>query len=585
MIPELREALARTRVLVCGDSELQRALGEFADEFDVRLVDSYGALLPAMDAARFDVAVVASDGRDAPQILRRARERHPYARLLVVAEPKDRNAVNLLLEGVVDALLERPVVRQELLNALLGTGTRRAVESAPNPILVVSPESRDEPSLAAILGAAGLSTRSANSTDAALDALEHNPGIPLCVVDLDHPAVDWLSFLMQVHARSRCELLAVIPRNADTRISGALYHGGDCVSRPLRPDELVRRARRLYDRWMEREERESHDHAAPSVWIASRNPLMRRTLGLIESIAPTEATVCLRGELGVGKEMLARLLHDWSARAQRPFVAVNCGAMHDSLLDSELFGQDRDPLTGVVRLRRGLVELAQGGTLLLDEIDELSVGMQAKVLRLLEDREFVRIGGVEMLRSDVRVIASTHQSLEALVQQGRFDRNLYRWVMQVPLPVPPLRERIDDIPELATFLLRRIAKAYGRPIPRFSPTVIPKLLRHSWPGNVGELENALELALMRSAGTELRDVEVGPRASTWHGLSDVVFDPEGTVVDQAPLMGKQTLVALLFRHRGNAKAGSAAAALDRRTLYGQLHAFHIDPLGFQGTFE
>jgi DNA-binding NtrC family response regulator len=325
---------------------------------------------------------------------------------------------------------------------------------------------------------------------------------------------------------------------------------------------------------VERREREQQDTAAPSVWIASRSPMMRRTLGLVESVAPTETTVCMRGEVGVGKEVLARLLHEWSPRGSAPMCSVNCATFPESQLDAEIFGIDRDPLSGAVRQRRGLVELAAGGTLFLDEIDALSVGMQTKVLQMLEDREFVRIGGVEVLHADLRIIASTSRSLEALVQQGRFDRNLYRWLMQVPLPVPPLRERPDDIPELATFLLRRIARAQGRPAARFSTAVVPKLLRHEWPGNVTELEQVLARALARSGGTEVRELDPASLAHAFRTQRD----PEATAVDLSPLQDPTSFAVLLLAARGNAKTAAAIAGVDRGAFYARLVAMQADPL-------
>jgi DNA-binding NtrC family response regulator len=576
-------AASRSRVLVCGDPELHETISGMASAVDLRLVDSYAALIEALGGGTIDVAIVASDGRDAPQVLRQARATCPRTRLLIVAEPKDRAAVRVLLEGVVDGLLERPVDREELLHSLMGVGAVLGAPAVPrSPVILVASTQRDDPSLPEVLAQAGLEPHVVDDADGALDVLERSSGSPLVVLDLESASVDWLPFLVQLGSRTRADLLAVVPTAAEPHIGfPGLFRGTDCAARPLRSEDFARRARRLYDRVVERDERDPREVAAPSVWVASRNPLMRRTLGLIESIAPTEATVCLRGEMGIGKEMLARLMHDWSARSTSPFLGVNCGALYETLLDAEVFGQDRDPVTGAVRLRRGLVELAAGGTLFLDEIDALSVGMQSKVLRLLEDREFVRIGGVEVLHSDVRIIAATSQSLESLVQQGRFDRNLYRWVMQVPLPVPPLRERSDDVPELATFLLRRIAKAHGRPIPRFAPAVLPKLLRHAWPGNVCELEIALEQALLRSPGTEIRDVELGVAPAAWRSQSD----PDATIVDAPAAADKLALMMLLFKARGNAKVAAATAGLDRRSLYRKIHAFHNDPLGFDTTFD
>ncbi len=321
-------------------------------------------------------------------------------------------------------------------------------------------------------------------------------------------------------------------------------------------------------------------------WLASRNPGFRGVLDRLASVAPTEATVLLRGETGTGKEVMARLLHSWSPRRRTgPFFSINCGALNDSLLESELFGHERGAFTGAVKRKRGMVELAAGGTMFLDEIGELTPSMQVKILRLLQEREFMRLGGEQVLKSDARVVAATHRDLETMVRDGRFRADLYYRIQVVPLVVPPLRQRREDIPELASFILTRLAREHGRPTPVISSEAMRRLARHSWPGNVRELENVLERTLLLDGGDCMKIAL---------NQGDVIAAAEPSPVAAAPdssamglfasrrILERGYLVELLSRHHGNIKEAAVAAGVNRRTLYRHMSALKLDPRQFRG---
>lgn len=254
--------------------------------------------------------------------------------------------------------------------------------------------------------------------------------------------------------------------------------------------------------WLE-QERERLDAALGRDMIGESSR-MREVARLIARAAPTDTTVLLRGESGTGKELAARALHRASRRSGRPFVAVNCATLSDTLLESELFGHERGAFTGAVDRKPGKLELADSGTLFLDEIGEMSPLLQAKLLRALQEREFERVGGTRTIRVDVRVIAATHRDLEAAMRTGAFREDLFYRLNVVPLNLPPLRERREDVPLLASHFAAVLSRRLGRPVAGFTPEARACLLRYSWPGNVRELANAVERAVVLGSDDLIR---------------------------------------------------------------------------------
>jgi PAS domain S-box-containing protein len=241
--------------------------------------------------------------------------------------------------------------------------------------------------------------------------------------------------------------------------------------------------------------------------IVGESPALRRVLELVRRFAPTDASVLVTGESGTGKELVCQALHEHSARRERPLVTLNCAAISPQLMESELFGHERGAFTGAVAQREGRFELADGGTLFLDEIGELPLEAQGKLLRVLEAREFQRVGGARTLQSNARIVAATNQNLRALVEQGRFRADLYYRLYVMPIEVPPLRERPDDIPALAEHFSLRSQRRWHRRFDGIAPESLARLQRHSWPGNVRELAHAVERAVLVCDGSLL---EIGP---------------------------------------------------------------------------
>ena len=246
--------------------------------------------------------------------------------------------------------------------------------------------------------------------------------------------------------------------------------------------------------------------------IVGASDAMRAVFKSIEMVAPTDSTVLILGETGTGKELMAGAIHEASRRRRGVMVKVNCAALPPALVESELFGHERGAFTGAVQQKKGRFELAHRGTIFLDEIGELPLEMQAKLLRVLQEQELERLGGTQTIKVDVRVVAATNRDLSEAVRTGAFRADLFYRLNIFPVRMPPLRERLDDIPVLAAHFVRQFAERMGKPVRRIAPGTLERLARYDWPGNVRELANVLERAVILSSGTVIQDEHIGPLA-------------------------------------------------------------------------
>ena len=299
------------------------------------------------------------------------------------------------------------------------------------------------------------------------------------------------------------------------------------------------------------------------------SPQMERVVRLAEAVAATEATVLITGESGTGKELVARFIHRRSRRRDGPFVAINCAAIPEGLLESELFGHERGAFTGAVRRRRGKIELAHGGTLLLDEVGEMSPKLQAKLLRVLQDHHFERLGGSCSLWADFRLIATTNRNLRAEVRRGAFREDLYYRLSVVPIHLPPLRERREDIPLLAHHFLQKYNRRRKRPVERISEEALRLMMSYDWPGNVRELENAIERALILAEGDELM-----PQDLPWHVQRQRPLVPSGRRCTLRKLE-REYIRTVLDETRGNKLQAARILGIDRKTLYAKLRRYRL----------
>ena len=303
--------------------------------------------------------------------------------------------------------------------------------------------------------------------------------------------------------------------------------------------------------------------------LASQAPAMRPVVDAIAKVAKTNATVLLSGESGTGKEVTARAIHDLGPRASGPFVAINCAVLTENLLESELFGHEKGAFTGAHTQRRGRLELADGGTFFLDEVGELEPGLQAKLLRALEERQFERLGGARPVTIDVRWIAATHRDLRKMVAAGTFRDDLYHRLAVFPIKLPALRERREDIVALAHHLLRALSGATPAP---FSPAVERALLARPWPGNVRELKNALERALILADGGPLTPELF---ASDDASERDAESAPPSLSASSLEELEKQAIARALAAAGGNRKAAAERLGIGLRTLYEKLKRYGI----------
>ncbi|SMC25341.1 two-component system, NtrC family, response regulator HydG [Desulfacinum hydrothermale DSM 13146] len=329
--------------------------------------------------------------------------------------------------------------------------------------------------------------------DAAFDAV---------VTDLRLGDGDGLEVLADVReVRPEAETIVITGYGSVESAVEAMKRGAyDYLTKPVDPEDLVRVLRKALER---RRLRRQVDHLARRFAeeaglnrIVAQSPVMRRLMERMEDVAASEAPVLIQGESGTGKELMAKWIHERSRRAAGPFVALNCGAVPENLLETELFGHVRGAFTGAHQNKRGLWEAADGGTLFLDEVGEIPPAFQVKLLRTLQEGTLRRVGSVKEIQVDVRIIAASNQDIEALVREGRFRKDLYYRINVVPIHLPPLRERPEDVEPLADSILERLSRRMGRKAPRLTEAARRRLSHYPWPGNVRELENTLERVLI-----------------------------------------------------------------------------------------
>ena len=348
----------------------------------------------------------------------------------------------------------------------------------------------------------------------------------------------------------------------------------DFYQKPIDIDVLqliVARAEQMFD--LEVENRRLLEAAAksPIDGIIASSSEMLKVLRNIEKIAPTDVAVLLRGESGTGKELLAQAIHKLSARAREPFIPINCAAIPETLLESELFGYEKGAFTGALKQTIGRIESADRGTLFLDEIGDVPLPMQVKLLRFLQDQVVERIGGRKPVQVDVRIVCATNQDLDLMMAEGRFREDLYYRLNEVTVRIPALRERSSDAVVLANFFLRRFATEYGRLVRGFGPTALAALSEHPWPGNVRELENRVKRAVVMADGQLLSAADLG--------LSALGEDPQSLTIRDARARAERAALQLALAQAGsNLSKAAKLLGISRPTLYDlmQQHQIGLD---------
>jgi DNA-binding NtrC family response regulator len=438
-------------------------------------------------------------------------------------------------------------------------------------VLVVDDEPRMAEAVRDALAGTGARCEAHTEPAAALQALLAD-GADVLVCDWRMPGLDGLELLRRVRAArpgTRVILMTAygdVPSAVEAMRAGAF----DYLIKPFDNEELRRRVARALDlARLERENREMRQALAGryAEAIVAASPAMREVLELVDRAAAAAAPVLVLGESGTGKELVARRLHFASPRVAGPFVAVNCTALAESVLESELFGHERGAFTGAVSERAGCFERADGGTLFLDEIGEVSDAFQAKLLRVLQDGEVLRVGGSRPRRVDVRVVAATNRDLGREVAAGRFREDLFYRLNVIPVRLPPLRERREDVLPLGRHFLAQLSRDGGRTL-RLDAAAEKRLLEHAWPGNARELRNVLERAVVLARGEALgvEDLllEPGPRGRT---AAAEPSEPEGTLHQHLERAAAERIRAALETAGGRRAEAAARLGVDRATLF------------------
>ena len=444
-------------------------------------------------------------------------------------------------------------------------------------LLVVDDEPSARGTLALLLRKRGHRVLEADGVTAAAKRLTEEV-FDLVVTDLRMPDGDGLDVLRAAKAHAPATEVILLTAYAEWKSAKEAIRLGalDYFEKGQEPDELNHRIdKALAGRALRRENEnlraQLRERYALSGLIA-QSPAMHTILELVERVAPTDATLLVQGESGTGKEVIAKAVHHASARAARPFVAVNCGAVPETLLESELFGYMRGAFTGATVNKLGLLEEADGGTLFLDEIAEMPAALQVKLLRALQSGEVRRLGATQASTIDVRVISATNGDLAAKIAQGTFREDLFYRLNVIQMVLPPLRDRREDIPALAEHFLTRSASKLGRTL-RLAPATLERLLRYPWPGNVRELENAIERASILARGDTVEPDDLPPLVSA--GLN---LGPSPTLPRQITLADAERIHILqtLERFGRNHSGAAEALGIGRTTLWRKLKEYGID---------
>ncbi len=461
--------------------------------------------------------------------------------------------------------------------------------TADATILVVDDERRLRESLAELLGAEGYRVIQAADGDEALASVRGaGDTSDVIFLDLKMPRRDGLATLTALMAEPETRQIPVVIitsyGGSEQTITAMKAGAYDYITKPFEPDEVLRTAARAVekrrlsrevDRLRARPEPRSEDVTG----LIGRHPTMRELFKLIGRVASSDATVLLTGESGTGKELVARAIHRHSARPEGPLVTVNCGAIPEALLESELFGHERGAFTGAVQARAGRLEQANGGTLFLDEIGELAPALQVKLLRALQERTFERLGGQQTLRSDFRLVAATNRDLGQAMDEGRFREDLFYRLNVVRIEVPPLRARRSDIPDLAESFLRRHAGSKPGAPSDFSDEALRALLLHDYPGNVRELENLIQRAVVLACGPlitledlpELGGATAGPAGEA--RLAELLTMPMEQAVGE---LQRILITRALVRANGNKTEAAHLLRIRRQQLYARMAELGIN---------
>jgi two-component system, NtrC family, response regulator HydG len=440
--------------------------------------------------------------------------------------------------------------------------------SSPSKLLIVDDEHSVRDSLAKWFHEEGYETGTAESAGEALTRLAEQRW-DAALVDIKMPGTDGIELQRRMHEIDP-ELTVIMMTgyaSVETAIAALKNGAYDYVTKPLDPDEIAHLVKKALAHKQSEKEVTRLKETVSEAWrpeeIVGQSALMKKVFDSIETVGPTDATVLVTGESGTGKELVARAIHHLSPRRFHPLVVIHCGALTETLLESELFGHEKGAFTGAQYRKKGKFEVAEGGTVFLDEIGDISLKTQTDLLRVLQEREVVRVGGNQPIKVDFRCVAATNKDLDQLIEEGKFRPDLFYRLNVFRIQLPPLRERRDDIPPLVDHFVRKFSQQMNKKITRVAPAAMNLLQQQNWPGNVRELENAVERGMVVAQEPELREQDFAFKTAT------VVNGTTRTLEE----IEKAHILRVLEQCNWNQTRAAEVLDIDRVTLHHKLKKY------------
>ena len=456
------------------------------------------------------------------------------------------------------------------------------VRAKKRKVLIVDDEESVLELLEDVLADEGFQVRRAENGSEALDMIARE-SFDVVLMDIRMPEMDGMEALRRIQEQSRKTgvILMTAYATTDVAIQAMKMGAFDYVLKPFDLDEVVMVIKKAVGVQEMAGELDDLRLQLGQVYqpgtIIGSSPAMQEVYKTIGRVAASTATVLIRGESGTGKELVAQAIHFNSNRHQGPLVKLNCAALPESLLESELFGHERGAFTGAVGRKTGLFELAHGGTIFLDEIGEISPATQAKLLRVLQEKEIQRVGGTETLKIDVRIVAATNKNLERAVKEGAFREDLFFRLNVVPIFLPPLRERKEDIPLLAQYFLSKYSREFDKPVTGVSPEAIRLLNNYAWPGNIRELENVCERAVIMAQGPFILPEHIPMGIQTEQlGIDLEVTRSRLPLKEIVADIERQVILRVLEETNWNRTMAAESLGLNRRSLYAKMKEYGIE---------
>jgi len=444
-------------------------------------------------------------------------------------------------------------------------------------ILVVDDDPYIQEALGDRLESLGYRVARASDGKQALELIDHQDP-QMVFLDIEMPGMKGLDVLREIRAREKDFPVVMITAygSVDLAVEAMKEGAYDFVPKPFKANHIALVVEKAMERQRLRREKEVLSEEVDKRYrlVAGNSAKFNTAISGAKKAAGSKSTILLLGESGTGKELFARAIHNWSERKDRPFIAINCVGLSKELLESELFGYEKGAFTGASQLKRGKIEIANGGTVFLDEVGDISEELQAKLLRFLQEREFERVGGTQLIRVDVRIIAATNRNLEAAVKEGRFREDLYYRINVVPIVLPPLRGRKEDVPVLAQFFMQRFSIESKKSFTEISQEAFEALSAYDWPGNVRELANVIERAVVLGQPPTIQIEDLSPGIVA----AEAEIDNRPTPVsyhESVDEYRREVIVSALAQTQGNRAAAARLLGLQRSYLLRLMKAFNI----------